>query len=1321
VEDGGQPYLFGERFRVHGQAGQGGMSTVYRATDLVSGAEVALKVLSDSTSAERFNQEAALLSELGHPAIVRYVDHGLTAAGERYLAMEWLEGETLDDRLGRGRLGIIESLRLGRRILEGLAVAHRKGIVHRDVKPPNIFLPAGELAQAKLLDFGIARRGQESKRLTSTGAALGTPAYMSPEQVRGSSALGPGSDVFSLASVLFECMTGETLFAGETPLVAMAEIFVERAVSVRDRRSDLPEPVAALLDRMLLKNPTERPGDAAALAVEMGELVTALLAEGMVTGETPVTLANALDAAGASEQRVVSVIVAAPPDQRQREREATGTWDVPTAAAGQQTLLELFDESTVQRIEGVIAPFGGRAELFLGRALAITVDFQGTPSDLAAQAARCALAVRAIAPRICYALGTGRSSGARPGGDQPVRLDPDRQDGVGDLIGETAGLLGGADPGSIRVDLITGGLLEGRFQIGADAADPGRQRLLFEKGIKEAPRTVLGKDIPCVGREREINNLLALWDEARGEPVARAVLVTSPAGGGKSRVRHELIERIQSRGESFQYLIGRGDSVRAGAPYAVLGPAVRGALGLVGGEPAVIQRRRLLNHVERVLPGPGARKVAAFLGEIADIRFPDDDLPQLRAARQDPRLLADQVMAAWLDYVEAECRVHPLLLVFEDLHWGDLPSVQLVDAALRNLGERPLMVLAFARPTIDDRFPGLWKERDLQRVGLSPLTPRNAQRLAQHILGELPADKLGWIVERADGNPFYLEELARAVGNGDQRQGMPDSVLGMVQARFDALGPDAKRVLRAASIFGQSFSASGVRALVGDVDRSLDRWLEILTGKEIVFARPAGDTQEFVFRHALLEEAAHAMLTAEDRTLCHRLAGEFLEEHGEHDAMVLVNHFEQGDRPDRAAHWCRPAAQQALDASDLGAVVERVERGVRLGATGEALGWMRVIEAQARFWRGEYREAEAAATEATDLLTGAGWYAALRELIAAEGQLAKYSEIEARVQQLRRQVPDEAERSSWIEALVRAVCYLLPGGRYEAADRTTRVIEAHSSFHSTAARARLKVAAGIRMWHEGNAGALILHFESVAELDRELGDVRSEAEALANVGSGYFELGQFEKADEVLSAALATSQRLDLRYLMTYCLGALGGVRFHLGQGEAALALAEEGLEMARAQGDRRIEGQIECLVSVCARMAGRLDEAEQRGRVAARALSDVAPALPAAKASLALALLEQGRTGDALESAQGAWDLLNELGGVEESDMTIRLAYAQALTAVSRADEALAVASDACTRLRERAQAIPNPEWRESFLTRVPVNVATLALTRRLSGSSDS
>src|SRR5262249_46832998 len=158
------------------------------------------------------------------------------------------------------------------------------------------------------------------------------------------------------------------------------------------------------------------------------------------------------------------------------------------------------------------------------------------------------------------------------------------------------------------------------------------------------------------------------------------------------------------------------------------------------------------------------------------------------------------------------------VLVFEDLHWGDAPSVEFVDAALRTLRGRPLLVLALGRPEVDDKFAKLWPDRDLQRVALPGLSVKACRRLVRHALGEIVEDQATRIIERADGNPLYLEELLRAVGAGaDLVEGaVPNSVLGMVQMRFDALGSEAKRVLRAASVFGQTFRSTGVKALLGD-------------------------------------------------------------------------------------------------------------------------------------------------------------------------------------------------------------------------------------------------------------------------------------------------------------------------------------------------------------------------------------------------------------------------------------------------------------------------------------------------------------------------
>src|SRR5512147_1033875 len=149
------------------------MATVYRAWDQERRAPVALKVLhaQGRSDAERLEREAGLLAELDHPGIVRYVAHGTTALGAPFLAMEWLDGETLAQRFAQARLtgarmGTAEAVRLGRAVADALAAAHRRSVVHRDVKPGNIFLPGGDAARAKIVDFGIARHTRLWREIT---------------------------------------------------------------------------------------------------------------------------------------------------------------------------------------------------------------------------------------------------------------------------------------------------------------------------------------------------------------------------------------------------------------------------------------------------------------------------------------------------------------------------------------------------------------------------------------------------------------------------------------------------------------------------------------------------------------------------------------------------------------------------------------------------------------------------------------------------------------------------------------------------------------------------------------------------------------------------------------------------------------------------------------------------------------------------------------------------------------------------------------------------------------------------------------------------
>ncbi len=248
------------------------MGLVYRARDAQTDEWVALKVLAHG-SAERFLREARALSEVTHPHIVRYVDHGHTDAGEPYIAMEWLDGNDLAQKLALGPLPIAQALGLTRAIAGALSVAHGRGVVHRDVKPSNLFLVAGDPARVKVLDFGAARFVQTTSAPTASGIVLGTPGYLAPEQVNDEHAIDGRADIFALGCVLFECLAGRPAFVAQHVLALLGKILREDPPPLRQLVPQAPEDLEALLIAMLAKDPDARPADMARVAASLGQVL----------------------------------------------------------------------------------------------------------------------------------------------------------------------------------------------------------------------------------------------------------------------------------------------------------------------------------------------------------------------------------------------------------------------------------------------------------------------------------------------------------------------------------------------------------------------------------------------------------------------------------------------------------------------------------------------------------------------------------------------------------------------------------------------------------------------------------------------------------------------------------------------------------------------------------------------------------------------------------------------------------------------------------------------------------------------------------------
>ena len=276
-----QAKVFGERYRTLQLLATGGMGSVFAAEDLRSGSQVAVKVvhqrLADrEQTVERFRREALLLHQIDHPGVVRILDSGIDEDGLLFLVMELLHGETLGARLERGPMPANEVAGLVAAIADVLEAIHRAGLVHRDLKPSNVFLrrptDGAHVPDVKLIDFGIAKAIQLG-RLTATGEMLGTPRFMSPEQLRTPHAVDHRADIFALAVLTYTSISGRAPFPDE-PAAAIAASLEGRALPINHFLPNAPADLASLFERALSVEPNLRPPSARAFADAFGSAVS---------------------------------------------------------------------------------------------------------------------------------------------------------------------------------------------------------------------------------------------------------------------------------------------------------------------------------------------------------------------------------------------------------------------------------------------------------------------------------------------------------------------------------------------------------------------------------------------------------------------------------------------------------------------------------------------------------------------------------------------------------------------------------------------------------------------------------------------------------------------------------------------------------------------------------------------------------------------------------------------------------------------------------------------------------------------------------------
>ncbi len=882
--------LLAGRFVIEREVGRGGVGIVYRARDEVSGHPVALKVIAipgvDASEEARFGREGRVLAGLNHPGIVRVVAFGQLDEGQPYVAMEWLEGEDIAQRQKRAPLTLGQAVDVASSVADALAYAHGVGIVHRDIKPSNVILVGSRQGaewpvDAKLVDFGVA--SAEDARLTRTGAIIGTPAYMAPEQARGDAEVDARADIYGLGATLFEMIAGRPPHVGPTPIAILARLVTTPAPRLTEIFPEAPHGLDDLLAAMLATHPEDRPERMSDVALRLravaGEIALAPATTRLRAPETspPMSMGSiVLSTAKPGGTRLVTSILAT---------------HVPKGPARGRLLAHLRArgaEATELGGDAIVAHLGVRKAL----------------GDEAARALDLGLRLAKTGAKVGIATGRTRIDRTRP---------------TGEVVDRAAALARDAVRGQVLADTTTSELARGRFEM-----------LVRPDGTSVVGAAVAGrKDVsggsPFVGREADLSQIVSAYERCQEDETPIIVTLTGAPGIGKTRLRREAISRIGSHGSSPRVAIVRAESFAKSHALGVMADVARQLAGVPKGatlDDAMFATDALLARTS--VPGSG---VGASTRELVARLVANEPMPE----SVDARAARDALWIALTDVALKLARDVPLVIAIEDAQWADLESLAWLDHLLARAAGHSVFVLATARPTLWRDDPSRFSGRDHVRIELRPLARRTVRAIAKAILGEKAAGPQGdqlidGISLQAGGSPLFAEELARLAALGRDAASAP-TIEAAIQVSLDALDEEVRDAAQKLSVFGMQVWEAGLAHL--GVHNTAEV-LRALTSAEVLVEQASSrfkETREWAFKHALTREVAYASLGDDQLKDLHASAGQWLAKMGEDDAIV-ARHLELGGQPVLAANYLEKAGRRALAANALGEAVRLSEKAL---------------------------------------------------------------------------------------------------------------------------------------------------------------------------------------------------------------------------------------------------------------------------------------------------------------------------------------------------------------------------------------------------------
>ena len=925
----------------------GGMGELYRAHDTRLGRDVALKVLrgdiaSDPNRRRRFEREARSASALNHPNIVTVFDIGEGPGGSPFLVMELVEGVTLRELTGRGALPLDRLVRIGVQLADGLARAHGAGIVHRDLKPENIMVTGDGLV--KILDFGLAKAvtlpkegsslATRDREGTADGVILGTVGYMAPEQASGHD-VDARADQFSLGAILYEMASGERAFARDTAVQTLAALIDAEPEPLAPT---LPPSFVGIVERLLRKRPSERfPSSSDVLAA------LRLLSDGELRSKgtscprcgSDVPAGNRFCGRCGSAVGEAAMASSVSPEGMERKQVTV----VHTTLSGFSSMLDQLTSGELERwtmelektAREVFFGHGGSLQRFGPEAIVAVFGIPTAQEDDCLRAARAARALharaldltRAVQQRITrpIALHTGVDTGSVIiQGTEGLRI-------AGEVLHVAEQLSQQADGFEILTTRETERMLapffdtetrdsiriQGRdqpvasYRIGAESGARSR----FEAGQKLGLTAFAGREEELAVQKRSFEAALA--------GVGQLVAIVGDTGIGKSRLLHEF-RRSLANDPRARILEGRCDPHGSATPFLPFQEILRGVLDLSESSSCAAE-----DVVARVVDiDPSLDQFIPFYLQLLSTPSESHPFPTHLEA-EDLRLATLQALVGALALA---ARRRPLVLVLEDWHWADEGSRLVLKQLVGLLSTHPVLVLV----TFRREYEPDWGNPDhYHLIDLGPLSASPSLRLMQSVFGvdHVPEEVADLLHGRTQGNPFFLEEICRALVEegrirveegrirfeGSLREvNLPTTVSAVIRSRFDRLDKGAQEMLRLASVVGRDFSRRLLeRAHTGKGD--IADLLSRLTALGLVQQTGILPEPTFRFKQVLTQEVVYESLLQHQRRTLHGAVAEAMEElyvDRKHElAEILLRHFSSAGKWEKAIHYGRLASERA--------------------------------------------------------------------------------------------------------------------------------------------------------------------------------------------------------------------------------------------------------------------------------------------------------------------------------------------------------------------------------------------------------------------------